>query len=110
MSKRARDDTEEIIQAALREDQEKKSLLKRDKAVRGWCWNPTPGLSQIFSSDDSVHPFLVSGDKGLTLEELEEAEGGTVRESRVGKAQRDRASRRKGGRAGGESAACVEGL
>ncbi len=35
-------------------------------------------------------------DKGLTLEEVESAEGGVVRESAVGMAQTKRAARRKG--------------
>ena len=38
-------------------------------------------------------------DKGLTLEEVETAEGGVVRESAVGMAQTKRAARRKGKKA-----------
>lgn len=42
MSKRARDETEEIIQAALKEDQETKSLQKRGKVKGSWP-GPQPG-------------------------------------------------------------------
>ena len=45
---------------------------------------------------DIVRANAGKKDKGLTLEEVETAEGGVVRESAVGMAQTKRAARRKG--------------
>lgn len=47
---------------------------------------------------------------GLTLEEVEEAEGGVVRESAVGMAQTKRAVKRKGSRADKSGARGAEEL
>ena len=45
-------------------------------------------------------PCVAGKVKGLTLEEVEKAEGGVVRESGLGMAQTKRAATRKGIRAG----------
>ena len=54
------------------------------------CRLSSPGLV--------IHSAVNAGkkEKGLTLEEVETAEGGVVRESAVGMAQTKRAARRKG--------------
>ena len=81
---------------------------------RAASWTESP-LDHVCLRALSVDPVLNNmcvgragkKDKGLTLEEVESAEGGVVRESAVGMAQTKRAARRKGKQAKAIGASCA---
>ena len=68
-------------------------LLSQDRVCQQCC---LAACTRQCRSADNVRTNAGKKDKGLTLEEVETAEGGVVRESAVGMAQTKRAARRKG--------------